>query len=268
MYCYLLENTTKVYFYIKSNFLMKSKLLYLLISISLIACNNEESLTFETLTVSNDTCENCTLVSIEIPKALGRNKLSETINIALREEIIALLNFDEESNANSIKGATEAFIKDYEELNVKFPEESMPWEAKIYGTILFENKDVITIKLESYIYTGGAHGYGTNRFLNFDIINGAELDRQDLFKNEDKFKAFTEIIFRKQENVPADATINSTGFMFETESFYLPDNIGYTDKGLLLFYEPYEIASFADGPILLTIPYTDANTFLKFAIKP
>ncbi len=258
----------KVYFYTKSNFFMKSNLLYLLIFIFLIACNTEKSLTFETLAISNDACENCTSVSIEIPKALGQIKLSETINIALQEEIIALLNFDEESNAQTIEGATEAFVKDYEELNGKFPEESMPWEAKINGTIIFENKDVLTIKLESYMYTGGAHGYGTNRFLNFDKTNEVELDRQELFKNEDEFKAFTETIFRKQENVPEDATINSTGFMFETESFYLPENIGYTDKGLLLFYEPYEIASFADGPIILNIPYKDVNNFLKISIKP
>ena len=220
---------------------MKSKLLYLLICISLVACNTEESLTFETSIISNDTCENCTSVSIEIPIALGQIKLSETINIALQEEIIALLNFDEESNAQTIEGATEAFVKDYKELNGKYPEESMPWEAKINGSIIFENKDVLTIKLESYIYTGGAHGYGTNRFLNFDKIKKVELDRQELFKNEDEFKA---------------------------ERFYLPENIGYTDKGLLLFYEPYEIASFADGPIILTIPYNDANNFLKISVMP
>ena len=258
----------KVYFYIKSNHLMKSKLLYLMMCFSLIACNTEEILTFETSIISNDTCENCTSVSIEIPKALGRIKLSKTINIALQEEIIALLNFDEESDAQTIEGATAAFVKDYEELNGKFPEESMPWKAKINGTIIFENKEVLTILLESYMYTGGAHGYDTNRFLNFDKIKEVELDRVELFKNEEKFKAFAETIFRKQENVPADASINSTGFMFETESFYLPENIGYTHKGLLLFYEPYEIASFADGPIILTIPYNDANNFLKISTKP
>ena len=268
MYRYLSENTMKVYFYIKSNHLMKSKLLYLMMCFSLIACNTEEILTFETSIISNDTCENCTSVSIEIPKALGRIKLSKTINIALQEEIIALLNFDEESDAQTIEGATAAFVKDYEELNGKFPEESMPWKAKINGTIIFENKEVLTILLESYMYTGGAHGYDTNRFLNFDKIKEVELDRVELFKNEEKFKAFAETIFRKQENVPADASINSTGFMFETESFYLPENIGYTHKGLLLFYEPYEIASFADGPIILTIPYNDANNFLKISTKP
>ncbi|WP_171017319.1 DUF3298 and DUF4163 domain-containing protein [Maribacter sp. ACAM166] len=247
---------------------MKSKLIYLLICMLLFSCENENKLAFEPLTISNKVCENCSTVKIGVPKALNKTKLGETINIALKEEIIAWLNFDEESNAQSIEGAIESFIKDYEDLNAKFPEESMPWEATINGTITFENKDVLTIKLKSYLFTGGAHGYNTVRFLNFDKVNSTEMDYPELFKSKEDFITFTERIFRKQENIPAEAAINSTGFMFETENFYLPENIGYTNKGLLLFYEPYEIASYGDGPIILTIPFTEANVFLNLPIKP
>ena len=258
----------KLYFYIKSNLSMKSKLTCLLICFLFIACNNKDTLSFEPLTIATDSCENCTSVRIEIPEATGKTKLSKTINAALEGEIIALLNFDEASNAQNLEEAKEAFLYDYEELNGKFPEESMPWEATIEGNIAFENENIITIKLESYIYTGGAHGYGTNRFLNFDKISGKELYQEDLFNNLDEFKTYAETLFRKQENIPAEGSINNTGFMFETENFYLPDNLGYTETGLLLFYEPYEIASFADGPITLTIPYPEANTFLKYPKKP
>ncbi|WP_405412118.1 DUF3298 and DUF4163 domain-containing protein [Maribacter sp. Asnod1-A12] len=247
---------------------MKSKLTYLLICFLIIACNNKNSLSFESITIATDSCENCTSVQIEIPQATENTKLAKTINTALTGEIIALLNFDEESNAQNLNEAKEAFVNDYEELNGKFPEESMPWEATIKGDITFENNQIITIKLESYIYTGGAHGYGTNRFLNFDKITGKELYQEDLFNNLDEFRAYAETLFRKQENIPAQGSINNTGFMFETEQFYLPDNLGYTENGLLLFYEPYEIASFADGPITLTISYTEANSFLKHQQKP
>ncbi len=258
----------KLYFYIKSNLSMKSKLTYLLICVILIGCNNKDTLSFEPLTIATDSCDNCTSVRIEIPEATGKTKLSKTINAALEGEIIALLNFDEESNAQNLEEAKEAFLYDYEELNGKFPEEAMPWEATIEGNITFENESIITIKLESYIYTGGAHGYGTNRFLNFDKIISKELYQEDLFNNLDEFKTYAETLFRKQENIPAEGSINNTGFMFETENFYLPDNLGYTEDGLLLFYEPYEIASFADGPITLTIPYAEANKFLKHPKKP
>ncbi|MEP2236828.1 MAG: DUF3298 and DUF4163 domain-containing protein [Maribacter sp.] len=243
---------------------MKSKLTCLLICFLLLACNNKNSLSFEPLTIATDSCENCTSVRIEIPQANGKTKISKTINAALEGEIIALLNFYEESNAQNLEEAKETFLDDYKEVNGKFPEESMPWEATVEGNITFENESIITIKLESYIYTGGAHGYGTNRFLNFDKLNSTELYQEDLFTDLEEFKTFAETLFRKQENIPAEGSINDTGFMFETERFYLPDNMGYTENGLLLYYEPYEIASFADGPIILTIPYAEANTFLKY----
>src|SRR5690606_11666613 len=63
--------------------------------------------------------------------------------------------------------------------------------------------------------------------------------------------------------IPATESINSTGFMFENDVFYLPRNIGFTDDGLLLVYERYEVASYADGPIRLTFPYPEIGRFLK-----
>lgn len=247
---------------------MKSKLTCLIICILFFACNNRNTLSFEPLSIATDSCKNCTSVYINIPNATGSTKLSETINSALEGEIIALLNFDEVSNAQNLNDAKEAFVMEYKEINENFPEESMPWEAKIEGTTSFENKEVITIKLTSYIYTGGAHGYETNRFLNFDKVKGVELYQEDLFNNLGEFKAFAESLFRKQEKISAEGSINDTGFMFETENFYLPDNMGYTEDGIHLFYEPYEIASFADGPITLTIPYNEANPYIKFPSKP
>lgn len=247
---------------------MKIKSIYLLLALMLIGCAEEDAVTFEPYTISSENCQNCSNISIAIPRALGQGKLSETINSALREELIALLNFDEESDAQTIEEAVDAFKKDYKELNDKFPEESMPWEAKIKGGLTYESKQLLTIKLESYLFTGGAHGYSTVRFLNFDKLQGVELEQRDLFSNAKKFEDFAEIAFRRQENIALDDLINSTGFMFETEQFTLPENIGYTEEGILLFYEPYEIASYADGAILLTLPFKDVNEFLNFPVLP
>ena len=84
---------------------MKSKLTCLLLCFLFFACNNKNSLSFEPLTITTDSCENCTSVRIEIPQASGETKLSKTINNALEGEIIALLNFDEESNAQNLEEA-------------------------------------------------------------------------------------------------------------------------------------------------------------------
>jgi hypothetical protein len=50
--------------------------------------------------------------------------------------------------------------------------------------------------------------------------------------------------------------------MFEDDTFQLPQNLFYTDKGLLLFYNPYEVASYADGTKELLLPYNEVDDYL------
>jgi len=120
--------------------------------------------------------------------------------------------------------------------------------------------------LHSYIYTGGAHGYTSKRFLNFDKKKGVELDNSELFKNVEDFRIFAEEMFREKEEIPKDKSINYTGFMFEQDSFHLPENMGFTQKGLKLLYNPYEVASYSDGTIELVLPHSEIKRYL--AKKP
>ena len=55
--------------------------------------------------------------------------------------------------------------------------------------------------------------------------------------------------------------------MFEKEKFYLPNNIGFTKKGIALCYNQYEVASYADGPIVLTLPFNEVKKYLSTRIK-
>ena len=69
--------------------------------------------------------------------------------------------------------------------------------------------------------------------------------------------------FRAKYKIPANKSINATGLMFEDEKFSLPQNIFYTNKGLLLYYNSYEAASYADGPEELLLPYVEVEDFLR-----
>lgn len=201
-------------------------------------------------------------ISISVPVAKGGNTLDRSINTAMREEVTSLLNFDDGMNASSIEEAMEGFKLGYLEIKNEFPEENTPWTAEIKGEKSFEGLDVLTIKMQSYLFTGGAHGYGETRLLNFDKTSGKELNNAELFKDMESFASFAEAKFREKEKIPADRPINSTGFMFEDNLFKLPENIGFSQKGLVLLYNPYEIASYADGIISLEIPYADCKDYL------
>lgn len=246
---------------------MKIRVICMLFLFLNFGCKNEGKLTFEPISFTHENCTDCPLVSISIPKALGTSKIDNTVNTAISNEIISLLNFDDEADAPNIQSAVSSFQIEYEAIKERFAKESMQWEAKINGEVAFEDRNILTVRLNSYLFTGGAHGYSTTRFLNFNKRKGVQLENEELFKNKEKFEGLAETKFRSQEKIPAKKPINSTGFMFETEAFYLPENIGYTKDGLQLFYEQYEVASYADGPIVLTLPYKEIKNHLAIKLK-
>ncbi len=247
---------------------MKKTFLPLLFLISTIGCEDAEKLTFESHRVTNAICENCPEIDIKIPKALDETTLAENINSALEEEVIALLSFDEGEEIANMGGAIKSFTNSYKELKDRFPDETVGWEAKVDSDVIFEDENIITLEFNAYSFTGGAHGYGSKAFLNFDKRSGEELEEWQLFEDLEGFQKYAETKFRIQEDIPQDANINATGFMFDGDNFHLSENVGYTEEGVQLIYNQYEVASYADGPIILTVPFAEANKYLKRKVAP
>jgi hypothetical protein len=245
---------------------MKRNLASLLCLILLLGCETESKLTFEPVQLQGEICEDCPRIDINIPNALDSSPISETINRSLREEIISILSFTEDKDIDTPEKALQSFTESYKEVKTKFPDE-VQWEAEIEGQVIYEDENMVTILMNSYSFTGGAHGYASTTYLNFDKKQGTELDNWDLFDDLEGFEAYAEAKFREQEKIPQDANINDTGFMFESDAFHLPNNIGYTTEGLKLIYNQYEVASYADGPIELVLPYSEINPYLKYKVK-
>ncbi len=233
-----------------------------LIFLFFYGCQKEDKLSFEIQIIENENCEDCPKVFIEMPKALEQNQLSTAINTALKEEVISLLSFDSDEDINSVQKAIKSFNQEYTELQKLYTDETADWEADIKGVISFEDEQYITIVINSHLFTGGAHGYTSTRFLNFDKLGGTEMDNNELFESPSAFSKYAENLFRKAEKIPEDKPINHTGFMFERDSFHLPENIGFTEKGLKLLYNPYEVASFSDGIIEIDIPHSEIKKYL------
>ena len=246
---------------------MKNTFKLILLLLITISCEKEQKLTFEMVERNNQSCSDCPKIEIAIPKALDDMAVANAINTALEEEVISLLSFDDGGAIQNIDDAISSFTKGYQELKTKFPDETVGWEADIKGEVLFEDPSVLTLAITSFTFTGGAHGYGAATFLNFDKRRGEELENWELFKDLEGFEKYAETKFRIQEGIPQDANINTTGFMFDRDVFHLPDNIGYTSEGIHLIYNQYEVASYADGPIELLLPYAEVNLYLKRRVK-
>ncbi|NKI26485.1 DUF3298 and DUF4163 domain-containing protein [Arenibacter sp. 6A1] len=246
---------------------MNTKLAFLLLPLFFLSCTNQDKLVFEPLEFKEASCDNCPKVTVQIPKALENHALASIINNTLREEVISMLSYDDEFEPTTIEEAIRSFNNGYSDMKKLYAEEPVGWEAIIDGTVTYEDDTIITIKLNSYSFTGGAHGYTSTQFFNFDKKNNIEVNTLDFIDDLDQFRLYAEIKFREQEKIPSDKSINTTGFMFENNLFYLPENIGFTKEGLQLYYEQYEVASYADGPILLNLPFQEIQPYLSLKIK-
>lgn len=209
--------------------------------------------------------ETCTNVSIEVPVAENIPVVADSINNKIFNTVRGIVYFGEKPyDGKTYDEIMTSFISAYDKMKKDFPRDPMmPWEATIKGSVPYKTDSIINVKLTSYMFTGGAHGYGAERSLIFNVKTGKSLKAADLFTDIKSFTSYAEKKFREKYKVPAGKNINATGFMFENDKFALPQNIFYTDKGLLLYYNAYEIASFADQQKELLFPYSEVQKYLK-----
>ena len=206
----------------------------------------------------------CANVRIEVPVAEGVPIVADSINKKIFRTVKSIIFFGEKPyTADNYEDLMTSFIGSYEELKKDFPEDMMGWEGRVKGTIDYRSDSILNIKLNNYTFTGGAHGYEGDRSLVFNINTGRSLSYDNIFKDVKAFTTFAETKFREKYNIPAGKSINSTGLMFPDDAFILPQNIFFKEDGLLLHYNAYEIASYAEQQKELFLPYEEINSFLK-----
>lgn len=246
---------------------MKQFPFLIFILLAFTSCSKE--LTFENETFEEKSkipCKkDCPTINLDVPIAKNGKIIGDSINRKIFTVIKEIVYFGEKpSKIKDYRSLASSFIDSYEEMHQKFPTETFGWEAKIKGNVEFQSSQILNIRLDHYTFTGGAHGYQGYRSLLFNLKTGKTILSNQLFKNENEFKAFAEKAFRKKYKIPAEASINATGLMFENDQFQLPENIFYTNEGLLLYYNSYEAASYADGPKDILFSYDEVNKYLKF----
>lgn len=105
-------------------------------------------------------------------------------------------------------------------------------------------------------YSGGAHGYYALGGVNFDSITGERLKMGDVVKD---MSALPQIIYdklcEKYEEEYFFVGIDYLRGAFDDKDTSLSWNMDY--QGITFFFNPYEIASFADGILVARIPFAE-----------
>ncbi|MCX7551147.1 DUF3298 and DUF4163 domain-containing protein [Xanthomarina sp. F2636L] len=237
---------------------MRYKIFIYAIIISLISQTCKEEKTVEFKEISKTTNTN-TLVEINIPEASGNDDISKAINHSIEQHIIASLNVKDANNhlPKTIEESIDVFNNEYTTFKNDFSDSVLSWEAQIDGEVMYQSPDIISMAITTYLNTGGAHGNLSISFLNFNAQTGKQLKNEDLLEDH---LAFIEIAKTYFDEEIAD----KKELYFEPENFKLPENIGFSEEGVILLYNTYEIAPYSSGITEIQIPWQDLQTSLNY----
>jgi hypothetical protein len=253
-----------------------NRIVLALVLTALVGCSNPPEITLaaEGFTEADlAICKkgDCPTITADFIFVTQPETIGDKINPVIREFVArSFMNAGDETAATTQTPlqAAEAFAKRYQRDKEEFPEMTGSYEAVVTVRDSYLSQVLLSVEMKQYTYTGGAHGYGSTEFANFNPETGNTLSVIDLFFDLDEFKSLAEQHFREKYAISKEASINATGFWFENERFHLPNSIGFSDKGAILHYNPYDIASYAEGAIEFTIPWEEVAPLLAEEITP
>lgn len=224
-------------------------------------CEGDIQYTFENSSFSSaefTLCEynQCPDLSLKYVVFSTPKESAAVINADLEKLLIEQLIFKGQT-APSIKEAVESYLSNAQNAYPETSDFSSTHEFTMDITVRYNSNAILSLQNSYYEFAGGAHGSGGLIFWNYNSKTGQRLENISLFKDVGTFSAFAKAKF-----IAAHGPLNQ--FWFKNETFALPESIGFSEEGLLLFYNVYEIASYAAGTFELILPWEEIEDYLSF----
>ncbi|MFN3872945.1 MAG: DUF3298 and DUF4163 domain-containing protein [Ignavibacterium sp.] len=128
--------------------------------------------------------------------------------------------------------------------------------------VTFNSSDFLSIVLDYYEFTGGAHGNYYSVGYNIRTSDGEVLSLPDILKTN-SLEALSEFVSEEILNMFDANSLNEAG-LFEDELNISDDQDFYIiPNALVIQFDPYEIAPYAMGSIDVEIPFTKIKNLLK-----
>jgi hypothetical protein len=167
----------------------------------------------------------------------------------------------------------DAFFKDYREEAAGLPaptdtaetgsyRASLNYESQSASYVLFHQGDLLSLAYFVYDYTGGAHGnYGTTG-ASYDLRTGRRLRYDDIFQPSAaaQLPAMLAAAVRPLVSLGAGEPLDKALFV---KKMPVTHNVFLTTGGVEFVYQPYEIASYAQGEVRVFLPLGQVRALLR-----
>lgn len=126
--------------------------------------------------------------------------------------------------------------------------------------------DLVTVAINSYEFTGGAHGMPITQWLNWDLAenHAVPLGRLIASGQEEAFWNAAEQAHARwvEKEAPSDDGFREDWPFQQTDSYRL------TRDGVVLHYDVYSIAPYAMGQPQLTVPWSALDGVIRPSYRP
>lgn len=134
----------------------------------------------------------------------------------------------------------------------------------------YRNSNLTVVELNTWQYfTGAAHGISATQFLNWHNATGKVLGLAQILQagKHDQYVAALNDAHQRWLATNPDAQ-NDPQTYNRIWPFQASDNYGFTDQGLVVKYDSYQIAPYSAGQPELVIPYTALQGILRPEFLP
>ncbi|WP_052461728.1 DUF3298 and DUF4163 domain-containing protein [Sporosarcina koreensis] len=114
-------------------------------------------------------------------------------------------------------------------------------ELIVYYEVKTNERDILSLTLIAYSFTGGAHGMTVVKPLTFDTTTGNKYSLHDLFGSQEFEKPISEIVRKKIDQWDVDLLDPPFTGIRRDQDFYL------ADTSLVVFFQLYEITPYVWG---------------------
>lgn len=121
---------------------------------------------------------------------------------------------------------------------------NFPFELNNKYTISYNNDKIISMYIDNYQYTGGAHGITIRKSYTIDLETGKSLEVKDLFNEAYDYNKVICSEINKQINEHPENFFKESQILKEKQCF---KEFFLSDKGIVVYYQLYDIAPYVYG---------------------
>lgn len=125
-------------------------------------------------------------------------------------------------------------------------------ENRVRGAVTFEGAGLLNYEGREYVYTGGAHGMSYVTNMIFDMESGRRLSEEDIFVDGAGVRIH-ELLVEGARVLRRDSVLPTDAELFGDDLLVPNGNVALDEGGLSYVYNPYEVAPYVYGVIVVRL---------------